>query len=237
MSKSVRKALLVIFATLLTLTSFSAFAQGPNEKPVGVPYTMNEIHAFWDAHIHHVIMQQLFAGIYPLDEIQSHFSEMNFAITEMYGKALLINPSQFYEKDSRYVLAGGEITASGQPVLRVFMPALMDKYRKYKSTADGRRMFEGFTVAMFIHESEHLLQRIPPVPLQTREWLITNESDAWAKTCMDVFAVFVKYKYPLDITGQHYWDDWIACGKQNNECWKKSVRQAYSDLSDHRFGK
>jgi hypothetical protein len=223
---------------LATLAPFAVLAQGPDEKPPGVPYTMNEIHAFWDANLNHLIIEELAVGKYHIPEIQKYFSEMNSELHKIYGKTLAIHPSWLYNENSHDVGAGNAVDNNMQPSIEIFVPAVMDVYKQYPETIPSRKkMFEVMNVTTFMHELEHLMVKAPSKSLQTREWVIAQEADTWAKTCEYVLAIFVKNGYPLGISEQYYWNDWVSCGKQNNARWKSRIRAVYSGVLDNRFKK
>ncbi len=225
--------LLRFFFSLYVFTSFSVFAQRLSEKPIDVPYTVDQIHAFWDTNLNHIIMEQIMAGKYPIPEIQKRSSEMNRFIANTYPKGIAIHPSWMYNKHSKSVFAGNTVI-DGQASISIFVPSFMDEYPSYAKALDGKRMFEVLVVCMFLHEQEHLQKNSLPKDI---EELVVNEADTWAKTCQTVLAEFVKRGYPLDLSSRYYWNDWVICGKQNGECWKNKIRKAYNPVAYRRFKK
>lgn len=194
------------------------------ERIEGKP-SNEELHAFWDAHLNRIVMEEVVRARYPVSEINNRYLELVRQSTERYGKVFAIEASTVFNDLSRDVLAGCD-ARGGNPVLRIFVPAQLRLYRSGEVTP---QTFEVAVVVGLLHELEHLASGCDIE--ESKEALIASEVTAWDRTCRYAISALVRAGRNLDPGSVTMFRGWLACGQKEGPCFNAFIREHYSPVT------
>ncbi len=231
-----RTHLFLLVALLLLAGEMPGYSQRLTRSVAQAPTIEAEMHEFWGAHLERLLNRGLFVGRYNVPEIQALYNELFHVIAGKYSKRLAVEVFTVFNSDSRGAVGGMVIREDGTPTIRIFMPALMDVYRRDLSQDPKReQMLEVMVVGILLHEMEHLALGQGRKAPRNQADFIRNESAAWHATCEQVLSIFVQKGYALDPSHEGYYQDWATCGRKNNFCWQDTIARWYSPTASKRF--
>ncbi len=206
---------------------------GLDELPmISVPYSVDEIHQFWDENLEKPINLGLIQGMYALPEIREHYVALVSKITTIYGKKPIVERSVTYNSTSKNA-GGGAVVRQGQPFVVLFIPSIMDHYKilKMATPSDFTERFEGSVVATLLHELEHLSLNQPENLEGNKKILIQSEAEAWALTCSKVLEAYVRHGKKLTVSESDAYAKWLSCGSANNACWMNFMESRHAEVT------
>ena len=180
-------------------------------------------------------MDQVSDEKYPIPEVNARYHALTQEIIQRYGVTFGVEAVTSFSKDSEEIFAASGLNES-KPTVSFFIPKIMNVYAKLWASRvpDWEKQFEDDIVISMLHELDHLALGEVGLPSDTTDDLIAHEEKVWAQTCEHSISVFVAERYPLSQSKLAYWNDWVACGKRENSCWKAAIAGVYAPIGNSR---